>query len=62
MGITSRQREVVELIAQGLVERGGRAGARHLSADGEGALRCVAAEARRPSAAADSSRFPTVDG
>ena len=46
----------------GPVERGGRAGARHLPTDGEGALRCTATEARRPAAAADSSRLPTVDG
>ena len=36
--ITERQREVVELIAAGSLERRGRRAAGHLAEDGEGAL------------------------
>ena len=61
-GITSRQRQVVELIAQGLSNDEVGARARHLAADGEGALRRPAPEARRPTTAADPGRVPTADG
>ena len=61
-GITSRQRQVVELIAQGLSNDEVGARARHLAADGEGALRRAAPEARRAAAAADPRRLPIADG
>ena len=60
--ITARQRQVIELIAQGLSNEEVGARARHLAADGEGPLRRAATETRRPATSTDSGRVPAPHG
>ncbi len=43
---------------RGVLERGGRRAAGHLTANGQGTLRCASAEARRRPASADPGRLP----
>ena len=59
--ITERQRQVVELIAAGCSNGGGRRPPRHLDPHGQGARRRPPAEARRAETAPDPTGVPRAD-